>query len=211
MTRDFLEAVAGYGIEKPPTAAAQRGPKLAAVADDYSGTGAAAVVFDGESVAGLRTYVALQPVVAEQRVVMLPVGHTYVILGDLEAGLADELAAIATLAGDNDARLDDLTADTGWVTLTLVAGWTQGSTPIAARRVGNLVTVSGFAQRSSWSSGQDIATLPVQFRPDRRTITNTNTAFGQDRQIDIEADGVMDLVGTGTGGIAIHVTYPVTP
>lgn len=90
MALDFLAALRGDA--PPPSAAAQRGPRLATIDASYSGTGAARVIFDGESVAGLRSYIPLQPVAVGQRVVLLPIGNTLVILGDV-AGAFEALIA----------------------------------------------------------------------------------------------------------------------
>lgn len=81
---DFLEALRGDA--QPAPESATRAARLATIAAGYSGSGAAAVIFDGEAVAGLRTYVTLSPVRAGQRVVLIPVGHTFVILGPVTGG-----------------------------------------------------------------------------------------------------------------------------
>lgn len=86
MALDFLAALQGPR-EGAPSAAAQRGPRLGTVDASYGGSGAARVIFDGESVAGLRTYVALAPVRAGDRVVLLPVGHSFVVLGGVATGV----------------------------------------------------------------------------------------------------------------------------
>lgn len=95
---DFLAALRGDA--QPPSAAAMRGPRLGTVDASYGGTGAARVIFDGESAAGLRSYVVLQPVAVGQRVVLLPVGNTFVILGGADSGEAgSNLPAGTSLEG----------------------------------------------------------------------------------------------------------------
>ena len=95
--RAFLESLAGYTNDPQGDAPSHDRPvKLATVSPAYSGTGEAAVKFDGENLMGVRTYVALLPVKAGDRVAMLPVGRTYVILGSV-AGLS--LAASAIKSG----------------------------------------------------------------------------------------------------------------
>lgn len=81
---DFLAALRGDA--EPAPESTSRPARLATIAPGYSGSGAAAVIFDGESAAGLRTYVTLSPVRAGQRVVLIPVGHTYVVLGPVSGG-----------------------------------------------------------------------------------------------------------------------------
>lgn len=82
---DFLASVARY-VDDPEAKknAADRPPRLAVIDAAYT-TGKPRVTFDGESVLGARQYAFVgtyQPV-AGDRVLMLPVGHTYVILGSI--------------------------------------------------------------------------------------------------------------------------------
>lgn len=89
LARTLLESMASYAepAESDGTSSS-RDVRLATVTSGYSGTGAALVVFDGETVAGARTYLPLTPVVADDRVVLLPVGGTYIIVGSV-TGLAE--------------------------------------------------------------------------------------------------------------------------
>lgn len=80
---DFLEALRG---DSPAPESTSRPARLGTIAAGYSGSGSAGVVFDGEASAGARTYVTLAPVRAGQRVVLIPVGHTYVVLGPVTGG-----------------------------------------------------------------------------------------------------------------------------
>lgn len=83
--RDFLRAVAGYteapGQEVPSQ---DRPVKLATVDALYAGVGSPKVLFDGETLMGLKTYpwLGVQPV-AGDRVLMLPQGRGYVIAGKI--------------------------------------------------------------------------------------------------------------------------------
>src|SRR5262245_16254607 len=90
---DFLESVTGYGqqVEK---GARNQAPSLrlavidsSYVANSYPGT-LPKVTFEGESTLSEKRYVAMNGYWprASDRVVMLPVGHTYVILGSLNQG-----------------------------------------------------------------------------------------------------------------------------
>lgn len=96
--RALLEAVGGY-VDTPPGAAPpsqDRPTRLATVATGSAGTEDIAVIFDGESLAGLRLYRALAPVVAGQRVALIPVGATYVIAGPIEGGGPISTAVVTT-------------------------------------------------------------------------------------------------------------------
>lgn len=151
MALDFLEALRGDGRgSTPPSEAAKRGPRLATISAGYSGTGDPTVVFDGESSAGLRTYVALQPVAASQRVVMLPVGHTFVILGALgdvlKSIIADITADVATLfAADTalDGRLD--TAETDLAAIVARANAAPWPFRVAAGKITNTADIAAGA------------------------------------------------------------------
>lgn len=86
--RDLLESMRGYvkDPEQPP-ASADRSVKLGTIDAAYTGVGSPKVLFDGETVMGARGYVTLGYVSANDRVVLLPTGHTYVILGAIGGGV----------------------------------------------------------------------------------------------------------------------------
>jgi len=86
--RALLESFAGFVTRTAAGAdeASQNRPiRLATVAPGYGGTGPVPVIFDGETVAGVRTYLTLAPVLSGNRVVMLPVGNSYVVLGTVDS------------------------------------------------------------------------------------------------------------------------------
>lgn len=129
---DFLAALRGDA--PPPSAAATRGPRLGTVHASYSGTGAARVTFDGEVSAGLRSYIPLQPVAVGQRVVLLPIGNTFVILGDVAealrlrlAGLDARVLDLETRVGGSVARSNTTRtfAPTTWHVLNTAADWVE--------------------------------------------------------------------------------------
>jgi len=98
--RSFLESVANYAdAERAETPSQDRPIRIATVDAAYNGTGNPMVLFDGESLMGVRKYpwVNVKPA-AGNRVVMVPQGHAYVIAGIL--GLND-------LVKTNDSRLSD--------------------------------------------------------------------------------------------------------
>lgn len=115
--RDVLEATRRY-VEDPegPKTSAQRAVRLATVDAGYT-SGNPRVTFDGETVLSTREYVSVIPVAAGARVVMIPVGRTFVIVGDVEDGLLAQFESIATDLSDLDDRVDDLEAplvQSGW-------------------------------------------------------------------------------------------------
>lgn len=142
--RALLEAVGGY-VETPPGAAPpsqDRPVRLATVAPGYAGTGPVPVIFDGEALAGLRQYVPLAPVAAGQRVALLPVGATYVVLGRVDG------PTIGSTAGPGFLELaTDLEAKTG-------TDSTRALSPAshAAAHAGPPTTVFRVTQASAWNS-----------------------------------------------------------
>ena len=88
LARTFLEATRGYAEPTAPGAEAksyERPVKLGTVDSAYAGSGRPRVLFDGESLLGLRTYAWVgTPPRAGARVVLIPQGHTFVIVGTLE-------------------------------------------------------------------------------------------------------------------------------
>lgn len=87
--KDLLDAFAGYA-KKPTTPrvpAQDRPPKMGTVDPAYSGIGAAKVTFDGESSMSSKAYVCVNcSPAAGDRVVLLPVGKTLVIIGTINGG-----------------------------------------------------------------------------------------------------------------------------
>lgn len=85
--RQFLDAVTTF-VETPTTEApvkSQERPNKIGTIDPAYVSGRAKVTFDGESTMSTKTYSYLSPYtpVAGHRVVLLPVGTSYVILGRL--------------------------------------------------------------------------------------------------------------------------------
>lgn len=83
--RNFLEAIAGYTDEPAGgyLPSQDRPARIGVVDPAYAGTGPAKVLLDGETVMGTRTYVVMAPVAAGDRVLLVPVGRSYVIMGTL--------------------------------------------------------------------------------------------------------------------------------
>jgi len=106
--RTFLEALVGF-TDQPaggPTPSEDRPARIGTVDAAYSGTGPAKVLFDGETVAGTRLYVVMTPVAASDRVVLIPVGTGYVILGKL--GIGAWYSTLSAADAALDTRLDEL-------------------------------------------------------------------------------------------------------
>lgn len=78
--RQFLDLVAGY-----VQAASTRSARLGVVDDDYIGSGLPRVTFDGDLAVSTDGFEYLRPYApaAGDRVLMLPVGTTYVIAGSV--------------------------------------------------------------------------------------------------------------------------------
>ena len=83
LARSFLESVAGFTGQSDRVTPSQDKPvKLGTIDPSYSGAGSPQVLFDGESLMGVSgyPYSGTQPV-AGDRVVLLPQGRSYVIIG----------------------------------------------------------------------------------------------------------------------------------
>lgn len=83
--RAFLESITGYG--EPGHEQDSRPVRLATIDPDDTGVGMPQVLFDGETVMGLRGYpwIGTRPAAGE-RVAMLPQGRSYIILGAVHTG-----------------------------------------------------------------------------------------------------------------------------
>lgn len=143
MTRDpiaFLDAVSGY-TQEGKQGSADRPIKLATidpayVASSYPGT-LPKVTFDGESTLSGKRYVVLSGYLPRpsDRVVMLPVGNTYVILGTIS------VSAIGTVQ-------DEATTDET-VTASYAAGTEICGVSFVAPPSGKvIISVSGFIRTS---------------------------------------------------------------
>lgn len=104
LARTFLEATRGYVEPTAPgaeTKSYDRPVKLGTVDSAFAGAPARPrVLFDGESLLGLRTYAWVGiPPRAGERVVLVPQGHTFVIVGTLETVPGAGLPAGTSLEG----------------------------------------------------------------------------------------------------------------
>lgn len=131
--RTFLESVAGFtdDVDGPDRSSADRPVKLGTIDALWNGTGNPKVLFDGETLMGVRTYpwVGRRPVPGE-RAMLAPQGHTYIIvgtLGDRQSGIYPSVAVMnATSAPAGSTAY--VTA-TGEVYVSSGSGWLLRSRP----------------------------------------------------------------------------------
>lgn len=100
--RAFLESVAGYASDSVGEVPSQDKPvRIGTVDAAYAGSGRPRVLFDGESLMGVRTYpwTSRKPL-ALDRVVLIPQGHTYVIAGTIDDATVTTLAAHRYVLGE---------------------------------------------------------------------------------------------------------------
>jgi microcystin-dependent protein len=98
-SRDLLNAVGDWQDDPNGTpSSADRPVKLGVVDAGYT-TGRARVRFDGETTTGTRTYVTLCALHPGDRVVLLPAGRTFVIVGVIDSTPGADLPVGSSLAG----------------------------------------------------------------------------------------------------------------
>ena len=101
LARAFLDSVAGYAADpEGPTPSQDKPVKLGTVDPGFSGTGRPMVLFDGETLMGVKTYPwAGLPPRAGDRVVLLPQGRSYVIVGTLDTVPGSDIPVGSSIAG----------------------------------------------------------------------------------------------------------------
>lgn len=154
LARDFLDSVGGYLDDSGDRLDTARPLRLATIDPAYAGTGAAEVTFDGEGGLTVKTYPVMTTVAAGDRVVLLPVGRSYVILGKVGGGAwyTNLVAADAAL----DTRVDDLElrALRGTIPSSVAVG--SGSASIAADGLVTFTSVSSVSLNGVFDGlGQD--------------------------------------------------------
>ena len=140
----FLDAVAGYAAERNRPGSADRPIKLATVDPAYVASSYPAtlpkVTFDGESTLSGKRYPVLSGYLprASDRVVMLPAGNTYVILGSLDADTVG-FDGGGVYQSDDWMWQDTDTGNDTTSSTTYVAGGTVVGTAFVAPQSGNVL------------------------------------------------------------------------
>lgn len=84
----------------------------------------------------------------------------------------------------------------------LNAGWTQWTgaswNGIWIEQLGKLTIISGAVGKGSWTSGETIAALPLQYRPANKVSGNN---------CEVQANGNLNIGAAGTGASALSITY----
>jgi hypothetical protein len=183
--RGFLESVAGY-VNQPVTqlvGSQDRAIKIGTIDSAYTGTGKPKVKFDGESTTSGKQYTFLDSYVpvAGERVLLLPAGNSYVIVG----GIAS--TAVAGSGGD-------LSTATG--TLAVAHGGT-GATTLTGLLKGN-----GTAAITAATAGTDYVAPSGSITGNAATATKLTTA----RSIQTNLGSAVGVNFDGTAGITPGVT-----
>lgn len=121
--KNVLDAMAGYASQQYSNGSADKQVKLAIVDPAYGGApDLPKVTFEGESDLTERTYAYLEPVNPTDRVVLLPVGGTYVILGSLGGTGGGNWTYRQKTTSETRASTSAVTVDADLKTTTLKAG-----------------------------------------------------------------------------------------
>jgi hypothetical protein len=104
--RSFLESVAGFTRDSTADQSANAPVKIGTIDVAYAGTGLPKVKFDGESTTSVKAYPFLNSYkpVATDRVVLMPVGNTYVIVGKIDDTVNNLVSRVAALEADTKGR-----------------------------------------------------------------------------------------------------------
>jgi hypothetical protein len=89
---------------------------------------------------------------------------------------------------------------TKWYTPTLLNGWVNYSStyaPARYRKINGMVEIQGLIKDGTATSGTDLFTLPVGFRPQYQHIftTMSNSAIAR---VDVKTDGTIDILNGGS-------------
>lgn len=160
--RSFLDAIVGYTEDPEQNVPSQNKPvRLGTVDGLYAGVGNPLVLFDGETLMGARPYpyVTRKPRAGE-RVVMLPQGRSYIIIGALADAsygapfaMAAGSTAIGALAAGASVDATAVTFPAGRFTQPPIVMVSSDNTRLTLQ-VSPSPTTSGFTLRASnWSGG----------------------------------------------------------
>lgn len=193
--REFLETVAGY-TRQSTDGSADRPCRIAVIDPAYS-SGNPKVTFEGESTMSTKGYPFLSSYtpVATDRVVLVPIGTTYLIVGKIDNGVN----SIATLLNNAPKGLIGRKRSTNNATAS-----TSGANPLKDTDVGDLTftAVSGRNYRLTFSSGfrSDTATATMDV-----TIRDGNGSSPTSASTAIVGTSAF-IAGTGGGG---RTNFPV--
>jgi len=182
MTRDpiaFLDAVAGYAREENRQGSADKAIRLATIDPAYVPSSYPAtlpkVTFDGESTLSGKRYTVITPGYLphpSDRVVLLPVGNTYVIIGSVDQDAANYFGPTAW--------------DT-WVPVWASTGTqpAKGNGVLDGQYVQIGKTVHASLQliagsTTTWGTGTYTFTLPVAAKSTPSTARKTGSAYLRD-------------------------------
>lgn len=182
--RDFLDALAETekdGRDDTPTASSDKPVRLAVVDPAYSGSGAAKVTFEGEGSMGTRTYLSIVAIAPSDRVVLIPVGRTYLIVGNITqtAVLPYRSSAGVVANASVGANTTVITAvsfpsATRFTVAPIVVAVVSGGAGSLARSVAvDAVTTTGFDLRRANSSAGSLS-----FGASWQAVQMTPTAAG---------------------------------
>ena len=151
--RDFLDVVAGYSNAPTngPKSSAERPIRLGTI-DQYYTAGPAKVLFDGETVISSRGYSwsSTYTPTAGERVYLLPVGQTYLIVGSITSAITYP-------------RYYNLALNSGFTTYN-----SSFHNPSFTKTTSGLVKLTGLGANTNTgilANNTVIGTLPVGFRP----------------------------------------------
>lgn len=181
----FLDLVQGVGSSAPKTSA-DRPNKLAVIDPSYSG-GNAKVTFEGESTLTTRAYAIIdsgyQPSPSD-RVLMIPVGTTYAIVGPVQAApIKPDVWHAPTYAASG----------TDYDAGTVFGG-------VRYRKLANgLVIFKGIMNtNASTAASATLFTMPVGYRPGYQWLGSVVAGANVPQRIDITQTGLVQLTGALT-------------
>lgn len=148
----FLQSVAGYARAQDG-GSPNKPVKLGTVDPAYSGTGLPKVTFDGEDALSGKEYAYSYPVRAGDRVALIPVGTTYLIIGAI-GGPSAPLAITAGGTGANNAATarSNLGANNAANLTTGALPVARLSTAIATASI-NMTPVANTSTSVTWTYG----------------------------------------------------------
>lgn len=166
--RDFLDSIFDYGDSgTAPPSSADRPVRLGTVDASYSSYGLARVLFDGETLIGLKGYAwnaagGYAPIAGE-RVFLIPVGTSYVIGGPVSASpYPDPARAISSKVATKN----------GWVWYHAIVQTIASFSPAVARRtsagyvyIDGLLIGGNTTFPATLAAGTVIANIPPAYRP----------------------------------------------